>query len=297
MISKIKSMIELSLNKTKTLKLSKIKLNSSGINIERREIKVIVSLTSYPGRINVVHKTIKTLLNQSYKPDKVILWLADTQFPDRIIPGNLKELIPFGLSIKWCDDIKSYKKLVPTLEMFPNDIIVTADDDNYYSENWLEKLVDSYKLYPRAISAHKVTKFIWKNNSWQWEAGGREYYDSPSFLNKLVGVGGVLYPPNSLYKDIADRNLFMKLAPTNDDQWFWFMAILKETPVVVVENPIIHAKPVEGTLVNGLWKVNDTAEGNFEKQFKVLEENYPVATDRMKKEYIQRWEEKRYVSY
>ena len=284
--------IELIKNKMETLILSNTNLTEMGVNVMVDDVPIIVSLTSYPGRINIVHKTIKTILNQSFKPNKVILWLADNQFPDRKVPESLTELTKYGLDIMWCDDIKSYKKLIPTLETFPNAIIVTADDDNYYSVNWLEKLVASYKSHPGAISAHKVTKFSLKNNLWTWKAGGRDYYDSPSFLNKMVGVGGVLYPPNSLYKDINDRNLFMKLAPTNDDQWFWFMAILKGTPVVVVENPIIHAKPVEGTLSNGLWKVNDTTEGNFEKQFKALEENYPVATDRMKREYIQRWKEK-----
>lgn len=289
---KWRSAIELIKNKMETLTLSCIKLTEMGINTEDGDIPIIVSLTTYPGRINIVHKTIKTILHQSFKPNKVILWLADSQFPNRKVPDSLTELTKFGLDIMWCDDIKSYKKLIPTLEIFPDAIIVTADDDNYYSVNWLEKLVASYKLYPKAISAHKVTKFSLKNNLWTWNAGGRDYYDSPSFLNKLVGVGGVLYPPNSLYKDINDRNLFMKLAPTNDDQWFWFMAVLERTPVVVVENPIIHAKPVEGTLSNGLWKVNDSAEGNFIKQFEALKNNYPVAIDRMEKEYIQRLEEK-----
>ena len=34
---------------------------------------VIISLTSHPGRINTVHLTIESLLNQTLKIDKVIL--------------------------------------------------------------------------------------------------------------------------------------------------------------------------------------------------------------------------------
>ncbi|MBQ2886366.1 MAG: hypothetical protein IJE43_21810 [Alphaproteobacteria bacterium] len=47
---------------------------------DKINMKVIVSLTSYPARINIVHKTIESLLNQTYKADKVILYLAYEQF-------------------------------------------------------------------------------------------------------------------------------------------------------------------------------------------------------------------------
>lgn len=294
MIWKIRSMIELIQNRIETKALAKTKLSELGVTPDdaKRDVPVVVSLTSYPGRIEIVHKTIKTLLNQTIKPDKVILWLADEQFPDRIVPDSLMELVEYGLDIMWCDDIRSFKKLIPTIEMYHDAIIVTADDDNYYSVNWLEKLLSSYQKYPGAISAHKVTQFSIDNGTWQWNAGGRKYYKTPSYLNKLVGVGGVLYPPNCLHDDITNRELFMKLAPTNDDQWFWFMAVLKETPIVVVDNPIIHAKPVEGTLTSGLWTINDSEEGNFGKQFNALINYYPEVNERMKKEYLQRLEGK-----
>jgi hypothetical protein len=55
-----------------------------------------------------------------------------------------------------------------------------------------------------------------------------------------TGVGGILYPPKCFYKDITNRELFMKLAPQADDIWLWAMAIINEkfvdeSPYVVVE--------------------------------------------------------------
>jgi hypothetical protein len=84
-----------------------------------------------------VHKTIETLLNQSHKADKVILWLAEEEFPNKEkgLPRELIQLIKSGLTISWCRDIKSYKKLIPALEKYPKSIIVTADDDLYYQKN------------------------------------------------------------------------------------------------------------------------------------------------------------------
>lgn len=55
---------------------------------------VIISLTSYPARIDTIHLTIMTLLNQTMKPRKVMLWLAKEQFPNggKDLPQKLLKL-------------------------------------------------------------------------------------------------------------------------------------------------------------------------------------------------------------
>ena len=125
-----------------------LKSNGVGLNKFKREIEVVVSLTSFPGRIGIVHKTIRTILLQhGIKPDRIELWLANDQFPDKIIPKALSELEKYGLSICWCHDIKSYKKLIPSILKHENIIIVTCDDDVYYKRDWLFKLYKSYLLF------------------------------------------------------------------------------------------------------------------------------------------------------
>lgn len=75
-----------------------------------------MSLTSYPKRINVVWITIETLLQQTVKPDEVILWLADSQFKEiEELPEELKVLQKRGLIIRFCDDLKSHKKYFYTM--------------------------------------------------------------------------------------------------------------------------------------------------------------------------------------
>ena len=64
-----------------------------GINTKKRKEKIVVSLTSYPKRINVVWITIETLLQQTIKPDEVILWLADSQFKEiEELPKAIKNI-------------------------------------------------------------------------------------------------------------------------------------------------------------------------------------------------------------
>jgi hypothetical protein len=204
-----------------------------------KKVNLIISLTSFPGRINFVHLTIKSLLRQTVIPSKIILWLAEKEFPkkEKNLPKNLILLSKKGLLISFCSkNIKSYKKLIPTLQKYPNKIIITTDDDIIYEKDMVEKLYKSFLKHPKDIQAHRITKFIYKSGKFITKVGGKDHYKGSSFLNKLTGVGGVLYPPNWFYKDIFNEKLFMKLAPTNDGQWSWIQGILNNFRVRVVEN-------------------------------------------------------------
>ena len=268
---------EYSINQYKTLKLSQTKLTSVGITEVKREVPVIVSLTSFPARIQRVSGCLKTLLNQTMKPDKVVLWLAEEQFPNKEddLPHELLELKDFGLEIDWCEDIKSYKKLIPAIRKYPGSIIVTSDDDQYYDRNWLQLLYSGYELNPNCILCHRVTKLVLDSHKkFKLIVGGRELYPYPSYLNKLVGCGGVLYPPKSLHPDTIKSEKFMRLAPTNDDVWFWFMGVLNSYKTTVVDNRIMWSREVLGTRESSLSTNINSDKVVLEQMCAVLEE-YP----------------------
>ena len=71
-------------------KYSKLIRVENGLNHEPRKEKVIVSLTSFPARLNVVHYGIKALMCQTYKPDRIILWLTEEECKDIVIPSELE---------------------------------------------------------------------------------------------------------------------------------------------------------------------------------------------------------------
>ena len=247
-----------------------------GLNTERRNCNIVVSLTSFPGRIHIVHKTIRTLLMQKTKPDKIELWLAVEQFPQKVIPEKLKKLDKFGLTICWTTDSRSYKKLIPTLTNNQNSIIITCDDDVYYKRTWLQRLYASYLKYPTDIHCHRATQMIHSNEGWSAIGGGQSYYHEASFLNKLVGIGGVLYPPKSLHEDVSKKELFMKLAPTNDDIWFWLMAVLNNCKVRVCEHNQHRPVDVLGAAKTAkLNTINDHGDMLFWKQFYNILRYYP----------------------
>lgn len=131
-----------------------------GLNHSPRPEKIIVSLTSYKPRIHDVKYAIYSLLNQTFPPDKLILWLDEDSFPQREknLPHDLLELKNFGLTIDWCENLRPYKKFIPALEKYPDDIIVTADDDLMYLPDWLEILYEEHLKNPDCVVAHYAHK-------------------------------------------------------------------------------------------------------------------------------------------
>ena len=221
-----------SLNRNKIL--SK-KIDTIGVSLDKRNPQIIVTLTSYPERINDSYFTIYSLLSQSLKPDKIILWLSLEEFPEKnkSLPSNLNELEKFGLTINWIPKTYySYDKIIFALKSFPNDILITADDDIFYHKDWLKNLYstykESYKKNKNVIVCHRMHKITIKEglprpyNVWKHEI----IDSSPDPLNFPTGCGGVLYPPQSLYKDVYKPEIFSQIAPLADDIWLWGMALL-----------------------------------------------------------------------
>jgi len=181
---------------------------------------LIVSLTSHPKRFPTLHLTLRCLLSQTIAPDRIVLWIADQDAA--LLPQSVKDLKQHGLEIRFCSDIRSYKKIVPALRAFPTAYIVTADDDVYYSARWLEKLVD--RAGERTVVCHR-------GHSVAFDAAGRIEPYSKWSSNVTgttgvlfpTGVGGVLYGPKSLSPETVDEDTFTNLCPDADDIWLFWM--------------------------------------------------------------------------
>lgn len=201
----------------------------------KREVgnRIIVSMTSYGRRIssNVVYYSLVSVLRQSVQPDKVILWIDQTKWSEENLSKKLKSLIPKGVEFKYCKDIRSYTKLIPALQEYPNDIIITFDDDIIYPRNTIEQLYEEYQKHPDAICCLNPLKVQVINGI------PGKYEKWIEFLKPVenivmvfpCGVEGVLYPPHSLSEEVNDENLFKSLCPIADDIWFWFCSCLNNT--------------------------------------------------------------------
>ena len=246
---------------------------------------LIVSLTSYPARIDTVHETVQSILNQEFKPKMVILWLAEEQFPDKekMLPGKLLDLIGQGLVIDWYKDIRSYKKLIPALKKYPYKIIVTVDDDIIYKPSWLAELVGSYLQEPNSIHCCRAHHISVDENGFppsytKWKRNIKN--SKSSFANFFTGCGGVLYPPGSLHSDVTNEEKFVELCSHGDDIWFWGMAVRNDTKIKIVSNNTFELNFIENSQDTALWKDNDIG-GRNDLMIKNFFVNYPEVVNRL----------------
>lgn len=239
------------------------KMNSLSVEIKKDQ-RIIVSLTSFPARINRLWIVIETLLRQKTKPDLIVLWLSIEQFSNlSLVPKSLIKLQNRGLKIVLCeDDLKSHKKYYYAMKEFPNDVIVTVDDDVIYNTNLLTHLVDLNKRYPMAICCNNVALIkVYNGNIYPylyWK--NIKTPQTPSFNLIPIGMGGILYPPNVMHNDIFNVEVFRKHCFYADDIWLNTMSRLNGTlvaktaynsvylPVINFKNVTLHSKNVEENL-------------------------------------------------
>lgn len=195
--------------------------------------KIIVSLTSYGSRVLDVHLVIESLGRQTVKPGKIILWLDRGEFTLQDLPHSLKRLQKRGLEIRFCPDYKSYKKLVPTLKLYPSNEIVTVDDDVLYPIDMLEILSSEACVYENTVIANMAHKITFDDgggidNYQNWDIA--TMYNQPSDLVVPIGMGGVYYPAGALDRRCLDSDVFIDICPTADDLWFKVSALANGVP-------------------------------------------------------------------
>ena len=198
---------------------------------------VIVSLTTFPARISYVHLAIKSLLNQTIKPGKIILWLAEEQFQGVDIPVSLLELCNYGLEIRYCaEDILAHKKYYYAMQEFPAHIIITYDDDIIYPEDSVELLLKMHQQHPKAIICNRGREIAIENGTvaaYQYWKVSRRVPAGVSTYRVMASTGaGTLYPPHCMPEETFDLEKIRSLALTADDLWMKVMSIKGRIPVV-----------------------------------------------------------------
>lgn len=201
--------------------------------------KLIVSLTSFPARIEKVWLTIESLMRQKTKPDMIILWLSKEQFPSiSSLPKRLQKLQERGLTISLKEgDIKSYKKYLYAMEEYPDGTIILTDDDFIYDTDLVSSLMKAHKENPNAICARYGYRMKRNSNGQissylSWE---KIYETVPASSEVFFGSGGgTLFTKSMMYQDICNIDLALKLCPTADDIYLNAMARLNNTKICFV---------------------------------------------------------------
>ena len=131
--------------------------------------RVIVSMTSWSKRIGNVATVLKTILEQTVKPDLIEINLSLIEFPNKEndLPQDLNELISNNkeIEINWLEkNDYSFKKIIPTIQKFFGEdyYLVSIDDDYLYWNEFIEKSI--WELESNGVNAFNFsTTPIWGN--------------------------------------------------------------------------------------------------------------------------------------
>jgi hypothetical protein len=218
------------------LRLKKIKNPVSGY---------IVSLTTVHSRINTVHFTIYSLLCQSIRPEKIVLWVSENSYgydegiSFKEIPKVLQDLVSKNknFEIKFCENFGPHTKLIPSLRFYSGFNIITADDDVLYPSTWAQDLIKASNKNLNSIVCHCARKIKIKEGSFL------KYKDWPHAIQETKGLSllplgtcGVLYPfsLNKFYGELIGKKPFV--APFADDIEFRNFFLLKKVSVLKIGN-------------------------------------------------------------
>lgn len=187
---------------------------------------IVVSLTSFPKRINYVWAAIDSMFYQKVQPSKIYLYLSKEEFPNELedLPQRLLNYQKLGLEICFRDyNLMPHTKYFYALQEHTDKCVVTIDDDIYYPENTISNLWELHSEYPETVCANKVSvisddKDDFKRYS-QWHAKSDDMQEE-SFRYLALGVAGVLYPPlNYGAKGMFEIGDIKRLSFRADDLW------------------------------------------------------------------------------
>ena len=237
-------------------------LHRYGLNQKPRKEPVIVSLTSYPKRSGTVWLTVETLLRQTVRPDKIILWLADSQYNGwEDLPKELREQQKRGLEIRFCSDLRSHKKYYFVMKEYSEALVILADDDMFYPYDTVETLLRLHKKHPLDVctmTAQVMAPSRFANPS-EWRNPMLDETFEHSDQIQIFSGSGSLFPPRTLDESVFDRDLIQSLCPYADDLWLTLMALKKGTGITMQRPWRAFPVTIYGTGVDSLWYVN--AEG------------------------------------
>lgn len=248
-------------------------------NMQRKGQKIIISLTSFPKRLPTLHLVIESLFRQTVKPDKIILYLTQSQVPDiDRLPKKLKDLQKRGLDIVLCpDEIRSHTKYFYAMQQYPDDIVITVDDDLFYRSDLVATHLKNTEKYPGCVIANWVKEIIpGKEKYTEWPDKSGKASRSKNYL--ILGVSSVLYPAHALHPDAFNVENIRKLSLTADDVWITSMLLKQGTEVVYsgykYNHLPVHIRNNE-TLISGNYVRNQICIDSINSYYKGIGEERP----------------------
>ena len=246
-------------------------------------LNLIVSMTSYGYRVEkTCPYAIYSILQQDRLPNRVVLNIDKEKWNDENIPALLKKLQKVGVEINYTEDIGPHTKFIPALKKYPDDIIITADDDVYYDKGMITELYTCYEHSDKKAVVCREGKCIVRKDGKMLKYSDLPHIKEAQIADEKMpfGVGGVLYPPHIFGDEIFNIKALKELAPKADDVWFAAMELYYGIGVQYVPNnswrgnaDIDRNEEYNASVSGALYQTNDV-QGMNDKQWDAVVEYY-----------------------
>lgn len=162
--------------------------------------KACISLTSWKARINTVSKTLYSLIKMC-PGFHIVLVLSKDEFPlmEKELPDNLMVFVENKLiELFWIKpNLKSFKKVLFTMDKYRDVPVISADDDCIYTCNYAQTLYNEWVKHKECC----VSNNVFEKYYFVWTQGASTLYSPNCF--KQIGI--------------KNSNLIFKCKSSNDD--------------------------------------------------------------------------------
>lgn len=199
--------------------------------------RVIVSMTSYPGRICNVGKAIFYLLTkQTRQPDEIHLWLAEPEFKNREkdLPDDLTGIINHDkVFLHWLPKNTYCHKRHEIFNIAKeDDCIFIIDDDTYYADNLFETVMKVHEKCPTAVISYNRA-------SCHCYRGKHMLYPVSPLGGPYVNVGRIngnsMFPFKVMPKAVYEKGYLEtrdKCTPICDESWITPWLVYFDVPII-----------------------------------------------------------------
>ena len=197
---------------------------------------IIVSMTTWPPRYKSCLVAMAEIARQRDKGNvdaHCVLVLSEDEWKGLKAEREsvLSAMAKIKVEVLWDKgNIRSHKKLIPTLAKYPNNPILVVDDDNRQKDGWLRTFASDHKKHPEDIIYGQANSYVTIADGRIHEVRERQdlWKGDARLWKPANGASGTLYPAGT-FTDARffDRELFMRLSPTSDETWQWAFCTMK----------------------------------------------------------------------
>ncbi len=189
--------------------------------------KIIVSLTTIPSRLNLLIPVINSIINQTIRPDEIVLVLPQKSFREQ--KDDINDPYEFTVAIhRYLTEnnitlLRPEKDYGPIMKILPvilrekerktDNIVISIDDDKVYFNNTIEDLVNCYKR-TKSVCARKGSVLLFQTNDinnltrqhvLEKPLRSADFNENDKQINFIYGTGGVLYCPSFFNDNILEE--------------------------------------------------------------------------------------------